>query len=150
LFSCLARECGMAQAGTTDSAAPADWPAPTTDSGATPSAEPKPLLLGCWNVAGWEATLKYINLHYGSLSAFLDRHQFDILCLQEMKVTKPKIFEHNAAAQKLGAHGLDGWESYWSCSPKGFNGCTTFVRKGLTRRADAAPLGEPALDAEGR
>ena len=109
---------------------------------------PKPLLLASWNVAGWEATLKYVNLHYGSLEAFFDRHGFDIICLQEVKVTRAKLADHNAAS--LGAHGLKGWESFWSCSQKGFNGVTTFVRKGLTRRADAAPLGRPELDLEGR
>ena len=41
-----------------------------------------PLLLASWNVAGWETTLKYIREHYGSLEAYLDRHQIDILCLQ--------------------------------------------------------------------
>ena len=54
-----------------------------------------PLLLASWNVAGWETTLKYIREHYGSLEAYLDRHQIDILCLQEVKVT------HTTELQKL-------------------------------------------------
>jgi exonuclease III len=65
-----------------------------------------PLQLASWNVAGWEATLKYIREHYGTLDAFLDRHQLDILCLQEVKVTKAKLSEdakahaaHSARAQ---------------------------------------------------
>jgi len=129
-----------------DSSAAEPKPLPSeTDSSA---AEPKPLLLASWNVAGWEATLKYVKSYYGSLGAFLDRHGFDILCLQEVKVTRARLADHNAAL--LGAHSLDGWESYWSCSQKGFNGCTTFVRKGLTRGADAAPLGQRELDAESR
>ena len=37
-----------------------------------------PLLLASWNVAGWETTLRYIREHYGSLEAYLDRHQIDI------------------------------------------------------------------------
>jgi exonuclease III len=32
----------------------------------------------------------------------------------------------------------------------GFNGVTTYARKGLTLAADPAPLGDPALDGEGR
>ena len=35
-------------------------------------------------MAAWESTLRE---HYGSLEAYLDRHQIDILCLQEVKVT---------------------------------------------------------------
>ena len=36
-----------------------------------------------------------IREHYGSLEAYLDRHQIDILCLQEVKVT------HTTELQKL-------------------------------------------------
>lgn len=117
--------------------------APSSSAG-----QDKPLLIASWNVAGWEATLRYIKEHYKTLDCFFERHGFDILCLQEVKVTRQKLSAHNAAS--LGAHSVSGWESFWSCSPKGFNGVTTFARKGLTRHADAAPLGKPELDAEGR
>ncbi|EOD39521.1 hypothetical protein EMIHUDRAFT_200012 [Emiliania huxleyi CCMP1516] len=116
--------------------------APSSSAG-----QDKPLLIASWNVAGWEATLRYIKEHYKTLDCFFERHGFDILCLQEVKVTRQKLSAHNAAS--LGAHSVSGWESFWSCSPKGFNGVTTFARKGLTRHADAAPLGKP-VDAEGR
>ena len=106
------------------------------------------MLIVSWNVAGWEPTLRYVNSHYGSLEAYLDRHRIDILCVQEVKIGKEKLT--NAPAV-VGAH-LSGWESFWSFSTakRGFNGVTTFARKGLTRAADAAPLGDAALDAEGR
>ena len=106
-------------------------------------------LLVSWNVAGWEATLKYVKTYYGSLSAYLDRHQIDILALQEVKVTKVRMSESAAA---LGAH-LEGWDSFWcfnTTAKKGFNGVTTFARKGLTVAAHAAPLAIETLDAEGR
>ena len=96
-----------------------------------------PLLLASWNVAGWETALKYVNEHYGSLEAYLDRHQVDILCLQEVKVTRQKL---SANAAGLGAHSLAGWVSFWSCSKKGFNGVT---RRGARadRRAEAGASG---------
>ena len=106
------------------------------------------MLIVSWNVAGWEPTLRYVNSHYGSLEAYLDRHRIDILCVQEVKIGKEKLTKAPAA---VGAH-LSGWESFWSFSTakRGFNGVSTFARKGLTRAADAAPLGDAALDAEGR
>ena len=106
------------------------------------------MLIVSWNVAGWEPTLRYVNSHYGSLEAYLDRHRIDILCVQEVKIGKEKLTKAPAA---VGAH-LSGWESFWafSTAKRGFNGVTTFARKGLTRAADAAPLGDAALDAEGR
>eukprot|EP00967_Tisochrysis_lutea_P067640 scaffold88402_cov28-Tisochrysis_lutea.AAC.2 len=112
------------------------------------AAPSKPLLLASWNVAGWEATLKYIRSHYGSIGSFFDRHGFDILCVQEVKATLSRMEGGRAAA--MGALSLDGWDSFWALSQRGFNGCTTFARKGLTSRADASPLGDAALDAEGR
>ena len=108
-------------------------------------------LLVSWNVAGWEATLKYVKTYYGSLSAYLDRHQIDILALQEVKVTKVRMSESAAA---LGAH-LEGWDSFWcfnTTAKKGFNGVTTFARKGgdaiesLLRRRVEAPERVPTLE----
>ena len=49
------------------------------------------MLVVSWNVAGWEPTLKYIVSHYGSLDAWLDRHQIDVLCLQEVKIGREKL-----------------------------------------------------------
>ena len=107
------------------------------------------MLIVSWNVAGWEPTLRYIKLHYKTLEAFLDRHSIDILCLQEVKVPRAKLASDPAA---VGAH-TPGWESFWSwnsTAKRGFNGVTTFVRKGLIVRATGQPLNEKTLDGEGR
>ena len=51
---------------------------------------------------------------------------------------------------------LEGWDTFWApCrdgrkGKSGFNGVATLARKGLTMRADRAPLREEDLDAEGR
>ena len=111
-----------------------------------------------WNVAGLDATLKYINSHYKSLDAFLGRHRCDILCLQETKLQRSKILADPAGTC---AHPFGAWESFWAIpttegsssskvAKRGFNGVTTFARKGLTLAANAAPLGDPSLDGEGR
>lgn len=131
------------------------------------------LLIMSWNVAGWKATVEYIEAHYGSnvkgqegkgLAAYLDRMKVDVLCLQEVKLQRDVAFgtanakgtgtikaEGGLTARKYGAH-LPGWDSFWSFSTshKGFQGVTTFARKGLTRSANVAPLEDEALDAEGR
>ena len=106
-----------------------------------------PLLLASWNVAGWETALKYITDHYGSLETYLDRHQIDILCLQEVKVTRQKL---SAEPAKLAAHSVAGWDSFWACSKKGFNGVTTFVRKGLAVAGTATPFQDDQFDSEVR
>lgn len=111
-----------------------------------------------WNVAGWDATVKYIKTHYKSVESFLERHNADILALQEVKITSQKLRSDPAAAH---AFPCGSYESFWACpvvegnstksaAKRGFNGCTTYARKGLTIAADPAPLGDPALDAEGR
>lgn len=118
-------------------------------------AEEKRLHIISWNVAGWDATLKYIKSHYNSVDAFLDRLGCDILAIQEAKVQKAKLSENPAAAS---AHPFGDWESFWavpsetgkSVPKRGFNGVTTFARKGLTLAADACPLGDASLDGEGR
>ena len=106
------------------------------------------MLIVSWNVAGWDATLKYIKSHYKSLEDYLDRHGIDVLCLQEVKVTRQRLGSEPAS---VGAH-APGWDSFWSTSTskKGFNGVTTFARKGLTTGADAQCLQDKAFDAEGR
>ena len=83
------------------------------------------LHLVSWNVAGGEPTLRYVNSHYGSLEAYLDRHRIDILCVQEVKIGKEKLTKAPAA---VGAH-LSGWESFWSFSTakRGFNGVSTWI-----------------------
>jgi exonuclease III len=114
-----------------------------------------PLLIASWNVAGWDATLKYIREHYKSLDAFLERHGFDVLAVQEVKLTQKKV---QADPTGTSAYPFGAWESFWAFPQsettaevkRGFNGVTTYARTGLTLAADAAPLGDPSLDAEGR
>lgn len=59
------------------------------------------LLIMSWNVAGWKATVEYIEAHYGSnvkgqegngLAAYLDRMKVDVLCLQEVKLQRDVAF----------------------------------------------------------
>ena len=54
---------------------------------------------------------------------------------------------------------VPGYDTYWALNDgggaqtAGLNGVATFVRRGgrgAVRRANAAPLGQPELDAEGR
>jgi exonuclease III len=113
------------------------------------------LLIASWNVAGWDATLKYIREHYKSLDAFLERHGFDVLAVQEVKLTHKKV---QADPTGTSAYPFGAWESFWALPQsettadvkRGFNGVTTYARTGLTLAANAAPLGDPSLDAEGR
>ncbi len=122
------------------------------------------MLIVSWNVAGWKATVEYITTYYGSLANYLDRMHVDVLCLQEVKLQRDVAFgtanakgagtiksEGVLTAQTYGAH-LPGWDSFWSfsTSKRGWQGVTTFAKKGLTSSADAAPLKDEALDAEGR
>jgi exodeoxyribonuclease III len=104
-----------------------------------------------WNVASWQKTLVDVIEWHGSLENYLDKLDIDVLALQEVKcqskeiVGNPKTYEAN----------LQGWQSFWSpCklkeSHKGFNGVATFARDGLTCSADSQPLGDKALDMEGR
>ena len=46
-----------------------------------------------YNVAGWKKTLVNIRSKHGSLESWMARHNFDILCLQEVKCTDIKLQE---------------------------------------------------------
>ena len=61
-------------------------------------------LIVSWNVAGWEATTRLIISHYGTLAAYLARHQVDVLCLQEVKVQRQKFSKDIKVPKMLGAH----------------------------------------------
>ena len=123
------------------------------------------LVLISWNVASWSTSLKLIRQHYGSLGSYLDRHQVDVLCLQETKIQRERVSEHN-----ISGCSEKGWESYWCCcnqsggggtggsgssaststSKRGFNGVATFARKGLVKSACGDIFEEEELDNEGR
>ena len=72
-----------------------------------------------------------------------------------MKLTRQKVKDDPGA---FCAYPFGAYESFWAfpqseSTPgvkRGFNGVTTYARTGLTLAADSAPLGDPALDAEGR
>ena len=110
------------------------------------------LLLFSWNVASWPTALGRIRSYHGSLEAWLARHGCDVLALQEVKMTKEKLEGDPGSSCKH----LEGWDTFWApCrdgrkGKSGFNGVATLARKGLTMRADRAPLREEDLDAEGR
>ena len=131
----------------------------TTDPMAAPTSGPPALHLVSWNVAGWDATLRYIRTYYKTLEAYLERHGCHLLALQEVKLTRQKVQADPEAVHAHPFGSSPGWESFWAfhasggakAAPKrGFNGVTTYARKGLTLAADAAPLGDPELDGEGR
>ena len=104
-----------------------------------------------WNVAGWSTTTAAISQRHGSVGSWLERHSVDILCLQEVKVSREKL---NA---NLGTYALPGFDGFWAPSGaagKGMNGVATFVRSTAPEAAvvgvDFAPLGDTSLDSEGR
>src|SRR5579864_7900691 len=66
-----------------------------------------------WNVNGIRAVLKK-----GALQSFLERHQPDILCLQETKAERGQI-----------EIDLAGYHEYWnSALKKGYSGTAIFSR----------------------
>jgi exonuclease III len=112
---------------------------------ATTDEEAPPLHLVSWNVAGWDATLKYVKEHYKTLDAFLGRHQADILALQEVKLTKAKVTADPAAAHALP---FDGWESFWAF-PATEGGSKSSAAKRMHTRSKHArgPDGVPCMPA---
>ena len=128
------------------------------------------MLLLSWNVAGLSTTTQRIYEQYGSsdersssssgnvlASFFQQRHGADIVCLQEHKLSS-SVLENRTEPHQIAAaassNNNNNYESFWSCSrdptSKGRNGVVTLVPPGCTLAADAAPLNDPALDAQGR
>eukprot|EP01060_Flectonema_neradi_P006009 TRINITY_DN14013_c0_g1_i2.p2 TRINITY_DN14013_c0_g1~~TRINITY_DN14013_c0_g1_i2.p2 ORF type:complete len:497 (+),score=67.61 TRINITY_DN14013_c0_g1_i2:56-1546(+) len=107
------------------------------------------MMIASWNVAGLETTLKCIEKRHGSLGHWLERHQIDILCLQETKVDPSQI------TQNAKRYDVSGFESFWSCNRgtsqrKGLNGVATFAKKGMTTKAVRNVFSNKELDDEGR
>jgi len=111
--------------------------------------------IASWNVAGWLTTVRHVKANHGSVDAWLGRHAFDVLCLQEVKTNDRNIEqqprEHAAAPS--------GFDSFWAPSRlrnakggfAGMAGVATFVRQGLCHHASRNVLdGGGALDSEGR
>ncbi|KAG7366212.1 exodeoxyribonuclease III [Nitzschia inconspicua] len=85
------------------------------------------------------------------IGEFLRRHQADIFCVQESKIPLSQL---ESRSEPLQCAHVEGYESFWSCcvdtSKRGFNGVTTYVKKGMVASADSKPLGSPDLDDQGR
>ena len=106
------------------------------------------MLILSWNVAGWSTTIDRVQQNYGSLTDFFDRHNADVVCLQEHKIPRSQLTQkHRQSAC------LDGWESFWSCctdeQSKGMNGVVTYAKGQTVFRANSRVLG-PDLDQQGR
>jgi len=113
------------------------------------------LYIASWNVAGWLTTVKHIKANHKQVDDWFKRHDFDILCLQEVK-TSDKNIENQPREHVVSP---DGYDSFWAPSRlrnakgglSGMAGVATFIKRGLCRRAhrDALDNGGP-LDQEGR
>ena len=81
---------------------------------------PSSLHIVSWNVASWPTTAANIIKFHGSLTSWLDKHNIDILCLQEVKATRAKMIVPSS-----------GWETFLSPNlvRPGLNGVATLVRK---------------------
>eukprot|EP00755_Sulcionema_specki_P033159 Sspe_Gene.100163::Locus_74888_Transcript_1_1_Confidence_1.000_Length_962::g.100163::m.100163 len=109
-----------------------------------------PLHVVSWNVAGWDTCLRSLIKRHGSLTAWVERHRIDILCLQEVKLS-----EETLEAKGRSQYSLPGYHAFFACCSgsgqrRGLNGVATFAREGLVRRACPTPLGSTELDQEGR
>jgi len=102
-----------------------------------------------WNVASWSTTLPQVKTRYGSVAKFFTLHQADIICLQEVKISRETLSRSPKGEYD---DGTCEFESYWACSheKKGYSGCTTFARKGTIVRATANIFQDAELDGEGR
>ena len=138
------------------------------------------MLLISWNVASWNVTLNRIHDSYkpttptvsscndeaasqasvgtkrkrspsDALLEYMNRHQVDILCLQEHKIP---ISQLSTRKEPHFCSTVEGYESFWSCcidkKQRGMNGCCTYARKGMVISANARPLGSAELDDQGR
>lgn len=113
------------------------------------------LFLISWNVAGFRRTHDLIKSHYGSLDAFLARHQADIFCIQETRVSR-QMFSSLAESKNLGAI-TESYESFWAFNELkgtlgGMNGVAVWVKKDLAKGANATQkvLEVDDFDREGR
>jgi exonuclease III len=124
---------------------------------ALPAPAPAPafgLLIMSYNCAAWMKTIKELPDGPGGRAAvWFERHGLDIVCVQEAKVNAERVaLDHMTGGLLCTETGE--YESFWAPSrdpaSKGRQGCTTWARKGLTLSADAAPLGAPEVDMQGR
>eukprot|EP00775_Hariotina_reticulata_P002004 gene2004-2326_t len=83
----------------------------------------------CWNVNSLVPTVRNINLKYGSLAAFFQHLDADIVCMQEVKLPCAKLTEDLVM--------VEGYQSYWACS------------EGKTGYSEADPLQCEGCEREG-
>jgi exodeoxyribonuclease III len=120
------------------------------------------MLILSWNVAGLSTTVEKIDKHYGEktkrrndpsavICDYFQRHNADIVCIQEAKIPKGSL---ESRGEPLRCAHVPGYESFWSCcidaSKRGFNGVVTYCKKGTVLLADSRPLKNPDLDDQGR
>ncbi|BFZ56083.1 hypothetical protein PYCC9005_003125 [Savitreella phatthalungensis] len=87
-----------------------------------------------WNVA----SLKTLppKLTGQSLGTFFAAHEADIVCVQEHKISEP-----SKLTKDLGV--VEGYDSFFTYSGKGYAGVATYVRKGGTRWWTDRPFSDP-------
>jgi len=82
--------------------------------------------IASWNVAGLRAVVRK---DPNSLAELCDKHDLDMLCLQEHKLQEMHLEDPKLKLKGL----LDeaGYDEYWTCSTakKGYSGTCTFVRR---------------------
>eukprot|EP00890_Picochlorum_soloecismus_P006344 jgi/Picsp_1/6710/NSC_04052-R1_dna-apurinic or apyrimidinic site lyase 2 len=93
----------------------------------------KKLRILSWNVNGLKACLKRLYGRKSSISEFLNGDigkDYDIVCIQETKLTKSELLQSNELTQ------ADGWLCFYSvrlsestAAQKGYSGTATFVRR---------------------
>lgn len=97
------------------------------------------LQLGAMKLLTWNvASLRTLppKLTGQSLGAFFAAHDADIVCLQEHKLADASKLLPELAC-------VEGYDSYFTYSGKGYAGVCTFARKGATRWWTDAPFSEP-------
>lgn len=79
-----------------------------------------------WNVASWPTTLEMIIQKHGSLESWLQRHDIDILALQEVKilesvlergqVPRPSLAKQPGVGKNVSTLSLSvkGYDSFWA------------------------------------
>ena len=109
----------------------------------------RPLNVASWNVMSWNTLVNKISNQAGSVGSWLGRHKFDILCLQETKVS----IESLATDPKFFIPGYDLYSAPNRSSHCKGNGVATLVNRATAPEVegvDFAPFGIPDLDSEGR
>ena len=97
----------------------------------------------------WNTLVDKLSSHAGSVVGWLDRHKIDMLCIQEAKVNRQELLTNS----KYVIPGFDFYAAPNLLPGRGGNGVATLLRRATTppvEGVDFAPLGNAALDQEGR